>query len=463
MYRRHGDKLAHLFLAGDLATTAVAWFAAYWLRFTWWPAPNGVPSFDQAVQALPLVLVAAAAAYRLCGLYEVHRLRELPRELGDVCRACLLMLLLAVTVTFYRRDDYEPRLAFVLFIGLNVVGLCAVRRVMWRAIKHLRRHGLNHSRAVIVGCDRTARLTAETIARNGWTGLEAVGFVDDIGRRREPTLLPRLGTLDELADVVLRHDVDHVFIALPLARYGELPRVYEQLNELLIEVQLVPDRPNLAGMRLETLEIDHLSFVSLRHNPQDGLGSLAKRAMDLAVGLAALVILSPLMLGLAAAVKWTSPGPVLYRQRRMGLGGRPFTMLKFRSMRLDAETKTGAVWAAKSDDRCTPLGRFLRRWSLDELPQLFNVLGGDMSLVGPRPERDVFVERFRREMPTYYQRQRVKCGMTGWAQVHGWRGNTSLRKRLEYDLHYVANWSLRLDFKILLLTIVHGFRHRHAY
>jgi exopolysaccharide biosynthesis polyprenyl glycosylphosphotransferase len=462
MYRRHGDKLAHLFLVGDLATTALAWLAAYWLRFVLFAAPRGVPSIDQALQALPLVLVAAAAAYRLCGLYEVHRLRELPREFGDVCRACLLMLLLAVTVTFYRRDDYEPRLAFGLFLILNVAALCTMRRGMWRAIKQLRRRGLNHSRAVIVGSDRTARLTAETIGRNAWTGLEAVGFVDDPGRR-EPSVLPRLGSLGELAKIVERHDVDHVFIALPLARYGELPQVYQQLNDLLVEVQLVPDRPNLAGMRLETLEIDHLSFVSLRQNPQSGVGSLAKRAMDLAVGTAALLILSPLMLGLAAAVKWTSPGPVLYRQRRMGLGGRPFTMLKFRSMRCDAEKRTGAVWAARDDDRCTPLGRWMRRWSLDELPQLLNVLSGDMSLVGPRPERDVFVERFRRELPTYYQRQRVKCGMTGWAQVHGWRGNTSLRKRLEYDLDYVANWSIRLDFKILLLTVTHGFRHKHAY
>lgn len=462
MYRRHGDKLAHLFLVGDLATTAVAWFAAYWLRFVFFAAPRGVPSFDQALEALPLVLVAAAAAYRLCGLYEVHRLRELPREFGDVCRACLLMLLLAVSVTFYRRDGYEPRLAFGLFLVLNVAALCTVRRCLWKAIKQLRRRGLNHSRAVIVGSGRTGRLTAETIGRNAWTGLEAVGFVDDPGRR-EPSVLPRLGSLSELAKVVERHDVDHVFIALPLARYGELPQVYQQLNDLLVEVQLVPDRPNMAGMRLETLEIDHLSFVSLRQNPQSGVGSLAKRAMDLAVGAAALLVLSPLMLGLAAAVKWTSPGPVLYRQRRMGLGGRPFTMLKFRSMRCDAEQKTGAVWTVANDDRCTRLGSWMRRWSLDELPQLLNVLSGDMSLVGPRPERDVFVERFRRELPTYFQRQRVKCGMTGWAQVHGWRGNTSLRKRLEYDLDYVAHWSIRLDFKILLLTVTHGFRHRHAY
>jgi Undecaprenyl-phosphate glucose phosphotransferase len=462
MYRRHGDKLAYVFLSCDLATTVVAWFAAYWLRFELWPAPGGVPDLADVAGALPLVLLAAGAAYRLCGLYEIHRLRELPREFRDVCKAGLLLLLLATTLVFYRREHYEPRLAFAVFLVLNVVLLCAVRRVVWRVVKRLRSRGLNHSRAVIVGCDRTGRLTAETIARNGWTGLEAVGFVDD-APRREPTLLPRLGSVDELADVIRRHDVDHVFVALPLARYGELPRVYEQLNDLLVEVQLVPDRPNLAGMSFQTLEIDNLSFVSLRSNPHDGFASLMKRSMDLVVGTAALLLLSPVMLGLAIAVRRSGPGPILYRQRRMSLGGRPFTMLKFRSMRVDAEQQTGAVWSTRGDDRCTPLGRFMRHWSLDELPQLFNVLAGDMSLVGPRPERDVFVERFRREMPTYYQRQRVKCGMTGWAQVHGWRGNTSLRKRLEYDLHYISNWSLRLDLQILWLTLFRGFRHQNAH
>lgn len=462
MYRRHGDKLAHAFLAGDLATTAVAWFAAYWIRFTLWPAPHGVPSLEHVAQGLPLVLVAGAAAYRLCGLYEIHRLRELPHELGHLCKASLLLLLFAATIAFYRRDAYEPRLAFAVFLVVNVTALCAMRRVVWRVVKHFRRRGLNHSRAVIVGCGRTGRLTAETIGRNGWTGLEAVGFVDDVGRH-EPAGLPRLGTLDDLAGVVRRYDVDHVFVALPLARYGELPRVYKQLDDLLVEVQLVPDRPNLVGMHFETLEVDHLSFVSLRHNPQCGIASTVKRAMDVTVGAAALVLLSPVLLGLAIAVKATSRGPVFYLQRRMGLGGKPFTMLKFRSMRVDAEQLTGAVWTVRNDDRCTPLGRFMRRWSLDELPQLFNVLAGEMSLVGPRPEREVFVERFRRELPTYYQRQRVKCGITGWAQVHGWRGNTSLRKRLQFDLEYVANWSLRLDLQILFLTLFCGFRHRNAY
>jgi len=462
MYRRHGDKLSIVFLGVDLAVTAVAWFASYVVRFTCWPAPEGIPGAVRMAEALPLVLLSAAAAYRFCGLYVVHRMRELPREAGDICKACFLMLLLATAVVFYRRDAYESRLAFTLFLMFNVVGLSLARRVVWRAVKHFRRRGLNHSRAVIIGCGRTGRLVAETIGRNAWTGLEAVGFVDD-KPKREPTLLPRLGSIDRLAEIVAAADADHVFVALPLARYGELPRVYRQLDDLLVEVQLVPDRPNMAGMHLATTEVDNLSFIALRSDPHIGLGSLAKRTLDLAAGTAALVVLSPLMMALALAVKLTSRGPIFYHQQRSGLGGKPFFMLKFRSMRTDAERQTGPVWTARDDDRCTPLGRFMRRWSLDELPQLFNVLAGEMSLVGPRPEREVFVERFRRQLPSYYQRQRVKCGMTGWAQVNGWRGNTSLRKRLECDLYYITHWSFWLDLKILALTVTRGFRSRHAY
>lgn len=462
MYRRHGDKLALVFLGCDLAVTAVAWFAAYFLRFSFFAAPEGVPRFTSVAQALPFVLLSAAAAYRLCGLYEVHRMRELPRELSDVCKAGLLLLLLASTVVFYRRDLYESRLAFLLFLVLSVVAVSSARRIVWTWVKHLRRRGLNHSRAIIVGCGRTGRLTAETIARNSWTGLEAVGFVDE-APKREPMLLPRLGTIDRLAEVVRKHDADHVFVALPLARYGELPRVYQQLDDLLVEVQLIPDRPNLAGMRLDTLEIDNLSFIRLRSNPHLGWGAVLKRATDVVFGTAALVLLAPLMCAVAAAVKLTSRGPVFFCQQRMGLEGRRFWMWKFRTMRIDAERGTGPVWAKRDDDRCTPVGAFLRRWSLDELPQLFNVIFGEMSLVGPRPEREVFVERFRRHLPVYYQRQRVKCGITGWAQVQGWRGNTSLRKRLECDLYYIANWSWLFDLKILLLTLVRGFRHANAY
>jgi len=459
MYRRHGDKLGVVFLACDLAVTGAVWLGAYALRFALLPSPDGVPDFHLVLRGLPVVLVLAAVAYRLCGLYEIHRLRQLPRELGVVVRASGLLFLLAITVTFYRRDLYESRLALGLFMLLNAAGMTLARRAVWQAVKYLRRRGLNYGRAVIVGAGRTGRLVARTIRANRWTGLEAVGFVDRPGGP-EPTLLPRLGTIDQLEGIVAEHDVDHVFVALPLSRYGELPEVDRALSSVPVEVQLVPDVPNAAGMKLRMLEVDNVAFLGLRRNPHYGWPRAAKRAMDLVLGSLALVVLAPLMAALAVGVKLSSRGPIFYRQTRMGKNGRPFGMLKFRSMRLDAEQATGPVWATRNDARCTPLGRLMRRWSVDELPQLFNVLAGQMSLVGPRPERAVFVERFRRQIPDYAHRQLVQAGMTGWAQVQGWRGNTSLRHRIRCDLWYISHWSIWLDLKILLLTAAVGLRER---
>ncbi|MBL9123407.1 MAG: undecaprenyl-phosphate glucose phosphotransferase [Planctomycetaceae bacterium] len=462
MYRRHGQKIAALFVTCDLAVTALVWVGAYFLRFQIWASPNGVPQFTAVLRALPIVLVLAVLAYRSAGLYQVHRLQRLPRELGAICQAGGLLFLLVITAAFYRRDLYESRLALTLFLVLNVVTIAAVRRTIWALLVHLRERGLNHGRAVIVGAGRTGRLLARTMRNNRWTGLDAVGFVD-VPAKVEPAALPRLGTIRELPQIVARHDIDHVFIALPLQRYGELPEVYRILSDLLVEVQLVPDIPAVAGMRVRTVEVDQVPFLSLRANPHFGWHRLVKRATDLVVGTLALIALAPVMITLAVLIKLTSRGPIFYSQPRGGLGARDFRMIKFRSMRVDAEQSTGPVWASRDDDRCTALGRFMRRHSLDELPQLFNVLKGDMSLVGPRPERGVFIEKFRKQIPNYCQRHQVKAGMTGWAQVNGWRGNTSLRKRLEFDLYYIANWSLWLDLKILFLTLFRGFRHPNAH
>ena len=462
VYRRHGNKLGLVFLAGDLVVTTIAWFVAYWTRFSLLPSPDGIPDFHLVVEALPLVLVLATVSYRLAGLYEIHRLREMPRELGVVFKAGGLLFVLVITTAFYRRDLYESRMALALFFALNALGIATARRLVWQVLRYFRGRGLNHGRALIVGSGRTGELVARTIAENSWTGLEAVGFVDGPSRR-ELRPLPRLGAIEDIASIAEEHKIDHVFVALPLRRYGELPRIYQSLSDVLVEVQLVPDVPGFTGIKPRLLEIDGVSFVNLRQDPHRGWPCLAKRGMDLLVGTAALVLLAPVMLLLAVAVKLSGAGPVFYRQLRTGLGGRQFGMLKFRSMRVDAESQTGPVWAARGDDRCTPLGRFMRRWSLDELPQLFNVLAGHMSLVGPRPERAVFVEKFRRQIPGYGQRYQVKAGITGWAQVHGWRGNTSLRHRVQCDLYYISHWSIWLDLQILLMTLRYGWRHRNAY
>ncbi len=459
MNRRHAQFLALAFFACDIVVTATMWVSAYALRFTLLPAPGGVPSMVSVLAGLPTILVLAVVAYHVCGMYRVGPLRRLSREAVAVTLASGLLFLLVIAVTFYRRDLYESRLGLAMFFVLNAAMLIGVRRIGWRMFAKGRGQT---QRVAIVGDGRNGRRVAETLLANPWAGLKPVGFVEreDI---KHSTVLPRLGEIQCLPELVHQHQVDQVLIALPLSRYGELPGVYHALSDVLVEVQLAPEIPDLSGMTVRPCEVDRLSFIGLRENPHSGWREAAKRATDVVLGSIALLLLSPLMFTLALLVKLTSPGPVFYRQMRAGLAGKEFGMLKFRSMRIDAEAKTGPVWAKAGDDRCTAVGRFMRRWSLDELPQLFNVLAGQMSLVGPRPERQVFIDKFRRQIPNYTQRHQVKSGMTGWAQVNGWRGNTSLRRRIECDLYYICNWSLLLDLKILFMTVWCGLRHRNAY
>jgi Undecaprenyl-phosphate glucose phosphotransferase len=248
-----------------------------------------------------------------------------------------------------------------------------------------------------------------------------------------------------------------------MSRYDQARRVFDTLSQTLVDVRLIADIPALAGVNFTTTQFDGMPMIGLRESPHYGLNIVVKRVMDIALSLVALLILSPFMGLIALLVKWTSPGPIFYSQERCGLNGHSFRMLKFRSMRADAEQKSGAVWAVQNDDRKTKLGNFLRKTSLDELPQLINVLLGDMSLVGPRPERPVFISKFTKTIPNYHARHAVKAGITGWAQVNGWRGNTSLRKRIQYDLYYITHWTPWLDIRILWLTIWHGFVNRNAY
>jgi Undecaprenyl-phosphate glucose phosphotransferase len=226
---------------------------------------------------------------------------------------------------------------------------------------------------------------------------------------------------------------------------------------------MVADIPNLAGVSLTTTFFEGMPIIGLRESPHYGVNIVVKRLMDIVLSALALVLLSPVLLLIALAVKVTSRGPVFYRQERCGLNGRPFNMLKFRSMPVDAESDTGPIWARKGDNRTTAIGAFLRKTSLDELPQFINVLKGDMSVVGPRPERPVFIEKFKKTIPSYMARHAVKCGITGWAQVNGWRGNTSLRRRIQYDLYYIVHWNPLFDLKIMWMTLWNGLVHRNAY
>ncbi len=464
MIKRRSQLLTASFLVCDLVMVFVAWCGAYYVRFDagFIPVTKAPPNPSLLWANLPLVLLLAGVSFQVTGQYAIHRLRRFREEVIGAVKGVTLLTLLVLASTFFRHDPYESRAAMVLFWAAAFVLVLSARRLAWAAVRTLRSRGYNQSHSLIVGVGRVARKTARALRKAGWMGIRNVGFVED---RVGPLCgdLDVLGGIADLPQLVQMYSVVNVFIALPLNRYADARRVFDVLSQSLVEVRLVADVPNLAGLSLTTTNLDGLPVVGLRESQHFGLNVVFKRVMDVILSLTGLIVLSPFLLLIAVLVKLTSPGPVFYRQERCGLNGRTFYMLKFRSMAADAERQTGAVWAAKNDDRRTWLGAFLRHTSLDELPQLWNVLMGDMSLVGPRPERPVFIQQFKRTIPNYMARHCVKAGITGWAQVHGWRGNTSLRKRLQYDLYYITHWTPWLDLRILWMTLFKGIVHRNAY
>ncbi len=462
---KHKSQLISLwFLACDLMLTAAAWLASHYLRFEsgLFEVDKTPPTFEMCWKNIPLIVLCGVLAYHFTGQYRIHRFRRLREEFVSVFFGTALMGLLVVAATFGLQNPYESRGAILLFIGLTMLLIVVFRRLSWIGVHWLRRRGYNQTQTLIVGTGRVARKTARSLRHTTWLGFKNVGFIEDQPSHWTSDL-DILGGIPDLPRLVEKYQVSHVFICLPMTRYDEARRVFDTLSQTLVDVRLIADVPALAGVNFTTTYFDGMPMIGLRESPHHGLNIVVKRAMDVVLSLIAILILSPVMALIAILIKWTSPGPVFYSQERCGLNGQTFKMLKFRSMRVDAEQKSGAVWAVKDDPRKTKLGAFLRKTSLDELPQFFNVLLGDMSIVGPRPERPVFISKFVKTIPSYNARHAVKAGITGWAQVNGWRGNTSLRKRIQYDLYYITHWTPWLDLRILVMTVWHGFVNRNAY
>ncbi|MGL6075957.1 MAG: undecaprenyl-phosphate glucose phosphotransferase [Fimbriiglobus sp.] len=466
MVKRSSQPLTVWFLIADTLVTVAAWLGAYLIRFdTGIPLVNNhQPDFELCLQNLPLILILSLVSYRVVRMYEVHRLRRTREELIAIAKGVALLMLLVMSTNFARQYPYESRLAMVLFGAMTFFGLALVRRASWITLGRLRARGYNQSHALIVGTGRLARRTARSLEHASWMGIQTVAYVDD-EVPTNPLERAVVSPLDDLPRLVQELHIEHVFIALPLNRYADARRVFDTLSQSLVDVRIVADVPALTALSLTTSSLHGMTFIGLRESPYHGLNVIVKRAMDLILASLAILIASPLLLLIALLIKATSRGSVLYRQERCSLNGKAFSMLKFRTMTDKAEATTGPVMTTKNDPRRTRLGTFLRATNLDELPQLFNVFKGEMSLVGPRPERPIFVNKFRKTIPNYMARHAVKCGMTGWAQVNGWRGNSSLRRRIQYDLYYITHWNPWFDLRILLLTILTmlGRKQRHAY
>jgi exopolysaccharide biosynthesis polyprenyl glycosylphosphotransferase len=478
-----------IYMVVDALMLVAAFSLTYWLRFHSGLilVPLGIPPLGPYLVASLVIVLVFLGIFYTQGLYADRGGRRAERDFVELFRGVVLGSLLVLALTFFFRAMTFSRWFYGLFFWFSWIFLCGGRVLARRILARVLHRGMRRTRILLVGDNpmrgRLLRMIRElpglALEPVGWLGLPgeedagpahepaaSAALLDADGRPREhqpAPMIPRLGTIDEVREIVGEHGIDRVVLTL---RFDQLPlitRTAASLANLTTDVQWVPDLFELHTSKLRLREIAGIPFISVREVALSGADRIVKRTFDIVLSLLALIVLAPVLAGLALAVKFSSAGPVLYRQARIGRDGQEFDMLKFRTMRTDAEAVTGPVWTTENDPRVTPIGRVLRRWSLDELPQFWNVLRGDMSLVGPRPERKVFVEQFSETMPRYFERHRVKSGLTGWAQVNGLRGNTSVEDRTVYDLHYVENWSVWLDLRILLMTFHHVIRGENAY
>jgi Undecaprenyl-phosphate glucose phosphotransferase len=478
MLRRRHRIAAALFVCADLIATLLAFLAAWFLRFQsalfeTAHFSSHQPEFDRYLRLLPILLLLWPVVLHFHGLYQVRRARSRVDEALTILVAVLLAtVLLSGMMAWVRQPglarpdgSFElftySRSFIALFAALDLVLLIAGRVALRQALQNTRVRGLNAQRILVVGAGALGKEVTKKILDHRELGFEVIGFLDDdpgkIGR--EILGVPVLGSLDTIDELLDRQRIDQVFLALPIEAHKKTMHLLQSVGRECVEVKLVPDILQYVTLRAAFEDLDGTPVINLTQVPLQGWSSLVKRAMDVGVATTALTGLLPFLPFAALGIWLEDRGPIFYRQERMGLDGKPFMILKFRSMRVNAEESTGPVWAVKDDPRRTVIGGFMRRWSLDELPQIWNVLKGEMSIVGPRPERPAFVREFKGQLPQYMFRHRVKAGITGWAQVHGWRGNTSIMKRLQYDLYYIENWSLKLDLKILWMTLRHGLRY----
>jgi Undecaprenyl-phosphate glucose phosphotransferase len=465
MLYRHSEVFRGLLMLADLGLVAAAWTAAYLVRFhTGLATPLGIPGPERYAWTLAFVLPLFTWLLRARRLYEPQRTGSLLREAGAILRASAagVVLLLAADAALRL---YLSRSMLALFFVFASVSLAGSRIAIRSVLRRLRRHGYNLRYVLVIGAGELAEQVIERVNAHPEAGLRVIGALSDDAGLQGRTLqgVPVLAGYAAVKSVMARQRIDQVLIALPREESGELAKILRDLDDEVASVRLVPDLLSVMTLCSTVEELDGLPVINLREGPFVGWAGVQKRAFDLALASLALLLLAPVLLAVALAVWIGSGRPVLYGQERMGLDGRVFRMLKFRTMVREAERESGPVWTRPDDPRRTRLGAFLRRRGLDELPQLLNVLRGEMSLVGPRPERPAFIEQFRREIPGYMRRHKVRSGLTGWAQIHGWRGNTSLHERLEHDLYYIQNWSLGFDVRILLLTLWYGWRDRNGY
>ena len=421
------------------------------------------PEFYMMV--LLIVVPFLLLLYYACNLYTPKRVQGRRLEGGNILKANLICGLTLMAALFWFKQGDVSRIVLGVFMALNVTLTVIERNIVRMVLMNARRIGLNQKYVLLVGYSRAAEEYIDRIVQNPQWGYKILGILDD--NVASGTLYKNvevLGFTESLSYILEGNHPDEIAITLGLNEYDKLEHIVAMCEKSGVHTKFIPDYSKIIPTKPYTEDLLGLPVVNIRHVPlTNTFNMMIKRVFDLVGASVCIVLFSPVMLITAILIKLTSKGPLIFTQERVGLHNRPFKMYKFRSMEVQSKQEEKAGWTTKNDPRVTGIGKFIRRTSIDELPQLFNVLKGEMSLIGPRPERPQFVEKFREEIPRYMVKHQVRPGMTGWAQVNGYRGNTSIKKRIDYDLYYIENWTMGFDIKILFLTVFKGFINKNAY
>jgi Undecaprenyl-phosphate glucose phosphotransferase len=470
MIKQNMKHFNRLFVILDMMLIGLSLIISWYIRFKsgLLPIDSGYLSFREYMRVIVLVLPTYLILYNFFNLYSPHRTKSLIDELGNILKANLIGILGFITYLYIFNNIHYSRWVIILFFLITIT-LCYIERILLRImLRKYRKSNKNLRHIVLVGLSDLSIEYSKKIQINRHWGYVIEGMFDEYVNRNFINLykktVPVLGKIKDIEGYLQTHDIDEVVITLNLKDYIHLENTVEICEKQGVLTRIIPDYYKVIPTRPYIEDIDGLPMISIRKIPlNDVVNKTVKRGIDIVVSLFGLIILSPFFLVISLIIKSEGKGPIIYKQTRIGLNRTEFVMYKFRSMVPQKKKQEKIAWTTKDDPRVTKFGRFIRKTSIDEFPQLINVLKGDMSLIGPRPERPQFVEKFKEEIPKYMVKHQVRPGMTGWAQVHGWRGDTSIKKRIEYDLYYIENWSLKLDIKILLMTFFKGFFNTNAY
>jgi len=481
MIRKHRSRLIGIFVLSDVTGILISYFYSYLFRFYGYIIPvnpeRGIPPIESYIAVFPLLLIIHLIIFYIQGFYKTRLKRAKIDDFFFIILNAILSIIIGLAVLNYLyaysqgeaplfRMDFKISHGFLGVYFIVVIFMISfLRNQIYFFMKRRYAKGLNLQNVIIVGAGEMGKAVAQKLSHYKDLGFLVKGFLDDDKKVGEEVDVDGgikiLGSLKELGPVIEKENISDVYVALDLSNYHKILETFKIVEKYVVNVRLIPDLFQLLTLKASIQDLDGFPVISIDEPPLRGIMRFTKRVMDIITSSILLILLSPLMLVVAILIKLTSKGSLFFHQERMGLDGKKFVIHKFRTMIYDAEKLTGPVMSKPDDPRITKIGRNLRKFSIDEFPQLVNVLKGEMSLIGPRPERPVFVKDFKEKIPKYMLRHKVKSGITGWAQVHGLRQDTPISKRLEYDFYYIQNWSLALDLKIIWKTLRKGFIDRH--